>query len=164
MQKTQGIILSLPGDITLTEVIDDILNRSGLPESDQEFFEKTIKGDEPRTLILRDAMITIAERKLSKEKLLNLLIKHLKTSTENAEKIFQDINLKLIPFVKVLGFSNDGVTQEKPKPISYVKKPDIIDVQENSKKFSSKKKDAKNETIQTPPEEKKSDVYRESVE
>ena len=98
--KKQRIILDLPGETTMVEVIEDILKNNGLEESDDDYFYKSIKGEESRFIVMRDACFVIAKRKIPEDKLLEILAEHLETSKETAEKILSDIKQKLIPFAK----------------------------------------------------------------
>ena len=164
--KDYRIIFDLPENIVAIEVIGEILKNNGLEESSKEFFNKSIKGIEPKKNIVRDAAIALFEKKIPEEKLSNLLTKHLETSKETAEKIIQNVKKKLIPYAKEVKDDTEqtGATenntstqkiilekiqknllekklQQKPKeePLRPgVKKPENTNVEQNAKLMEKK--------------------------
>jgi len=164
--KDYRIIFDLPENIVAIEVIGEILKNNGLEESSKEFFNKSIKGIEPKKNIVRDAAIALFEKKIPEEKLSNLLTKHLETSKETAEKIIQNVKERLIPYAKEVEedtettrSTEDNTTtqkvilekiqektleqklQEKPKeePLPPgVKKPGNTNVEQNAKLMEKK--------------------------
>ncbi len=105
--KNQRISFILPPETTLLEVINEILKKNGLEESSKDYFNKFVKGIESRTIIIRDATISLFQRKASEKTITELLGKHLKISKEKAEKIIQDVSQKLIPFAKIINSENE---------------------------------------------------------
>jgi len=163
-KNNQRIVFILPGDAIITEMIFSILKSNGLEESPTEAYNKSTHGKDSRLTILRDAALTIVQKKVSEEKLVELLQKHLETSKENAEKIIQDIKEKLIPYAKTTSGENNNVENQKEKyredllkkiqanknilspqeektPLPYYKKLAIEDVEENAE---SMRKEGKN--------------------
>src|SRR3989344_3930877 len=102
MQKeiNKRIIFNIPGDTTLVDILEDILRNNGLTESDEEYFNTSQQGKEPRLLIIRDAMLILIQNKVPEKKLASFLSTHLKTSPKVAEKIIEEIKEKLLPSVK----------------------------------------------------------------
>ena len=98
----------------MTEVIFQILKNNGLEESIQEAFNRGTNGKDSRLIIVRDAAITIAEKKIPEKKLVELLEKHLETKKHTAEKIVSDIKEKIIPYAKIIDLSGEKV-KEAPK-------------------------------------------------
>jgi hypothetical protein len=91
------IILTEKGDA----MILDILKNHGLEESDAEYFNKSIKGQEPRFMIIRAAAITILQKKIPEQKLIELLEEHLEIPKNTAEKILSDTKEKILPELKI---------------------------------------------------------------
>jgi len=158
--KNQTVVFILPDDISRIDIVDEILKNNGLEESADEFFEKDIQGIEPRSIIVRDAAITIAQKKISEEKVIELLAEHLEIKKHTAEKIVQDIKEKLIPFARVIEESENlesgenfqeellnkirtgrsaPATKEEP-PESYLKKVPITDVEKNAQEMEEEGK------------------------
>ena len=177
MEKNNNQIIDfvLPGDITLAEVIDDILKKNGLKESLEEYYDESNKDKEPRVVIIRNAALVILQKKIPEEKLVELLQKHLETSQETAQKTVNDINQKLIPFAKIINLEKESkiedqkeefrekliekinanrniATEDEEKyPLPYSKKLDITNVEENAKIIQKEKKfteENKNKTIE----------------
>ncbi len=113
MTEHKKIHFILPEDISMAEIINDILKNNGLNESDEELFSKLRQSREPRFIIVRDAALTIAEKKIPEKKLIELLEKHLEISSEIAQRIIYDISQKLIPYAKVIELK--GRTEGKEK-------------------------------------------------
>jgi hypothetical protein len=95
--KNVRAILTDKGDF----VILDILKNNGLEESDEDYYNKSVNGKEPRFDIVKDTAVTIAQKKISEKKLVELLQKHLETSQSTAQKIVADIKEKLLPLLKI---------------------------------------------------------------
>ena len=100
MANPKRIIFTLPEETTLTKTIFGILKNNGLEETLDEYFNKSIKGGESRLIIIRDAALVLAQKKVSEEKLAELLARHLEVSIEVTKKIVDEINQKLIPYAK----------------------------------------------------------------
>lgn len=105
----------LPEDITVIEIIDNILKNNNLEESDDEFIDKDERGIKPRLIILRDAAIDIFQKEISDKKIVELLAKQLDTSKQVAENIIKDINEKLIPYAKIIDLTKEAETESKQK-------------------------------------------------
>lgn len=148
--NNQRIIFNLPEEITLVRVIDEILKNNGLEESNKEFFNKSIKGKEPRAIIIRDAAITIVEKRVSEKKIIELLAKHIETSQETAQKITEDIKQKLVPHAKIVPMGE----QKIPSKIST---QEII-LEKIRRKMSEEKPPEKSQQGETPPGAKKIEV------
>ncbi len=104
----KSIIFDLPEDVSLTEIIFSILKNNGLQESEREAFEKSMREEESQLIILRDAAITIAQRKIPEDKLVEFLAKHLGTTTQTAANIVKEINNKIIPYAKLINRSEEN--------------------------------------------------------
>ena len=184
INNNKKIIFDLPEDITIINVIDEILKNNGLAESAQEFLDRDDNNEEPRLIIVRDAALTMAEKKVPENKITELLQEHLKTSKETAEKIVNDINQKLIPYAKIIdleitkqatdqkeNFQEEllnkikSINASTPKPeevkeektpTPYDKKPEITDVEKNAEKIKQERKPivTQNPVINKPIEEK----------
>ena len=76
-KQKERIFFNLPEETTLVSVIDEILKSHDLEENDEEFFNKDTNGIEPRLLIVRDAAIVMAEKKIPEKKVVDLLKKQL---------------------------------------------------------------------------------------
>lgn len=173
----------------MADIIDEILKNNGLEESDEDFFNKFDKDMEPRTLIIRDAALIIAQKKIPEEKLAELLQKHLETSQETSLKIVQDVKEKILPFATTLeekkypendfqaellrkiksdGNILDAKTEQNEILVPQVIKPLIIDVEKNAGNIQKERKSiGRQETEEkTKPEttEQKPDNYLEPVE
>ncbi len=98
--KEQIIVFDLPEDVIISDVINEILTNNSLEESDDEYFDKLDKGKETRLAITRDATLTLFEKKVSEEKLAEIMAEHLETSKENAVKVIGDIKKKILPYTK----------------------------------------------------------------
>jgi len=172
MENNQRIIFDLPEYTTLLDVIDEILKNNGVEESDEEFFDKDIRGEEPRGIIIRDAALTIAEKKLPEDKLIDFLQKHLKTSKETAEKIVSDIKQKIMPFAKKvsdglpvdagrpqMGNAASDVLSIKKEPLPYDKKIEFKNVEKNAEELKKART-----VLPQEQEHKGSDEYREPIE
>ena len=139
------IDFALPEDTSLVDVIYDILEKNNIKQSDEEFIDKVIqRKEESRVVIIRDAAVTVFQKKISESKVVELLQKHLETSKEIAEKIVADIKEKLIPYAQIIDTN---------------KKTDAIDIQE-TKEDLQKARTVIPQTQQT----KGPDTYREPIE
>lgn len=92
------VVFDLPGDATILDVIDEILWDSDLDESDEEFFEKDIRGEKPRALVLRDVAHAMVLEGLPKKQVVQLLKEELATSEDTAEQIASALRKRLIPY------------------------------------------------------------------
>lgn len=99
-KNNKKIIFDLPGETVLVDVFDEILKNNGLEETTDDFLKSIENNQEPRVLILIDSAKVIFQKKISEEKTVELLQKHLKTSKEVAEKIVTNIKQKIIPYAK----------------------------------------------------------------
>jgi len=109
---TEKIIFALPENISLINLMDEILKYNNLEESDEEYVNKLDKGIEPRLIIVRDAAIIIAQKKFPEKKVAEFLAQHLKTSHETAEKIITEINEKLIPYARTIDLEQKKKDEE----------------------------------------------------
>ena len=178
MIKNQKITFLLPDNITIVDIIDKILKNNGLEESLTDFIDKVTQKKEPRKMIIRDAALTITEKKFPEEKLVELLQTHLETSKEVAENIIKEIKEKLIPYAKEISMDEEKITETpltlstqeiilekirvnnpnqqaepstQPAPLEIVKEVEIKNVEENAKKIENVGKG-------------KQDTYREPIE
>ncbi len=184
MINNKKIIFDLPEDITIISVIDEILKNNGLAESAQEFLDRDDNNEEPRLIIVRDAALTMAEKKVPENKITELLQEHLKISKETAEKIVNDINQKLIPYAKIIDLeitkqatdqkenfqeellnkiksinastAKPEEVKEEKTPTPYDKKPEITNVDKNAEKIKQERKPiiTQNPVVNKPIEEK----------
>lgn len=193
MQKNnQRIIFIFPGDIILTEVIFDILKNNGLEESPTEAYNKSTHDKDSRLIIVRDATLIIAQKKIPEDKLVELLSKHLETSAKTAQKIISDIKEKLIPFAKIITTTKEQEEllqklktedrnvfkpeiKENEPPMPYLKTAPIINVEKNAENMQKEGKNIiteeksklskKTEENKEPPiKNTKPDTYREPIE
>jgi len=112
--KNHRLIFNLPYDITTIEVISEILKNNGLEESSKEYFDKSIKGIEPRKKVIKGAVVVLFEKKIPEEKLAEFLAKHLECPKETAKKIIADIKEKLIPYAKIIEIkSEEEIAKER---------------------------------------------------
>ena len=118
MPSNQKIIFDFPEDISIVDITDQILGGNGFKESSEEFFDKNTKGIEPLALIIRDAALALFEKKIPKDKLAGILAKHMKISGEVAEKIVEDINIKLVPFAKIIDLTAKTAEKQAPEIMS----------------------------------------------
>lgn len=184
MIENKRIFFNLPGEITLREVVDEILRNNSL-----ETNRRTTEGGESKVAIIRDAARILFQRKVPQEKLAEFLTSHLGTSPETAQKIIGEINQKLIPFAKFVEerdeTPNPSAIQEKgntaqkvilekikgksvpppprpKKPLpAGVKEPTTANVEENAKLMEKKKEEP---PPQEPPQPAQDDKYREIIE
>jgi len=174
--KNQRIAFSFPEEITTVDVIHEILENNGLPESNQEYVDKLTKEVEPRMKIARDAAIAMFEKKVPENKVAELLAKHLETSPEIAKKIVVDINQKLIPYAKVIT-DEEEPKRETAKPAAptppppkmpYSKKIEIPNVEENAANMEKSEQLQKARTVipqpETPKPQGAPDPYKEPIE
>ncbi len=96
-------------------LFSDILKNNGLEESDEEFFNKLEQDKEPKEIITRDAVTTIARKVIPEKKLVELLQKHLEVSQETAERIIYTIKSRLLPLLYVYPdeYFNDPLFREE---------------------------------------------------
>ena len=132
----------MPEEISMVDVIEEILNRNELQETSEEFFNKDIKGIEPRKIIIRDAAISIFQKKIPENKLVELLEKHLETSKETAQKIVSEIKQKLIPYAKVW--------EPTKEDLSYLKYKEHADLKEKFVHYKNKNEPAGEKPIEKP--------------
>ncbi len=134
-------------------VISDILKNNGLDESEEEFFSKLEQGEDSKTIIVRNATETIVKKIIPEKKLIELLQKHLKVSTDTAEKIVQEVKSRLLPLLLIYPDEkfDDPVfreevskkifgPEEKEAPPPFIKKIEIKNVEENAKIIQRDKK------------------------
>lgn len=168
----------------MVEVIDEILSNNSLAESDQEFLDKSDNGLEPRLIIIRDAALVMAEKKVPEKKIVELLQEHLETSKEIAQNIVNEINQKLIPYAKAISdeeettpSENSDYSQEllekiqqnaptktpKEEPLpAYEKKIEISNVEKNAEKLTKARTVINQE--KKPAQGGKPDPYKEPLE
>ncbi len=65
--QNQRVTFLLPGDITIIDVISDILKKNGLEETSDEFCKKLDRKEVPRLSIRRNAARERAKNKLSEK-------------------------------------------------------------------------------------------------
>ena len=186
--KNKRIIFDLPEEITTGDVIYAILKDNGLEESKKEYLEKSVKGKETRLAIIRDAALTMVQKKIPDKKLAELLAKHLETSEKTTENLIADIKQKLIPYAKEIlvpeeeervipKLSTQEVILEKIRsntppeqtptlPTEKVKNIDIKNVEENAEKLKKGRATKRKENIveQELQRKEQSDKYRELAE
>lgn len=188
----QRMAFVLPEGVTVVDVIDEILTNNNIGESDDEYFNKSAQGKEPRLLITRDAAVVLFEKKVPENKLVELLAKHLETSKETAQKIIADIKQKLIPYAKkvplvegkpkataeptaqelliekIKGGGNTEYrtqkTEEQDETVG-VKKVEVKDVEESAEKLKQQREEsAKSGTTGGAIRKGQPDPYREATE
>lgn len=98
--NNKQIIFDFPDNISIIDIINNILKNNGLQESYETWLEKDTGNEESKTYIIKDAALVIFEKKIPEEKLVQLLQKHLETTKTIAEKVITDIKEKIIPYVK----------------------------------------------------------------
>lgn len=113
-KNNKTIIFNLPGETVLADVFDEILNNNGLEETTDDFLKSIENNQEPRVLLLIDVAKTIFQKKIPKDKTVELLQKHLEISKEKAEKLVIDIEQKIIPYVKEIS-NKEGEEDLKEK-------------------------------------------------
>ncbi len=116
MLQNQRITFILPDDTTLTDILDQILEDNNLSESTEEYYKKSISGKESRVIILKDTAVTLVGKKIPESKLIEFLAKHLEIPMENAQKIIQQINEKLIPYAKIIDLDKEEKDQKLSQP------------------------------------------------
>jgi hypothetical protein len=143
-------------------------------------------GKESRATIVKDAATAMAKKLIPKEKLVELLQKHLETNKEIAEKIVADIASTLIPSAKIAETSknqyskehfqeellnkvrqsaNIPVESEPEPPASYIKKVPVVDVEKNAQAMQHAQQRPEEPPIQSPPiKPQQVDKYKEPVE
>lgn len=168
-------------------VFSDILKNHGLEETDEEF-DKYISGNkESKEMIIRNALTVIAQKKVPEEKLVELLQINLNIPKESVEKLLKDIQNQLLPLL--LMFPEEKLNdpdfreevsmkirgEEKGGTLPYLKKAEIISVEENEKKMKREGKTVKREVdqvVENVEENAKKireerigkDTYREPIE
>lgn len=166
--KNKKIIFTLPENITLVETIEEILQKNGFQESNEDF-DALIDDSESHAMIIKDAALIIYQKKIPESKLAGLLEKHLGTSKETTENIIQNIKQKLVPFAKEISTDEEktglstqeiildkirGGTKTRGAPHSSaekVKGAEIKDVEENAEKLKKAGKRGQ-------------DIYKETIE
>jgi hypothetical protein len=172
--SNKKIIFSIPGEDSVTDIVYSILQNNGLPETISESVEKSINNIPSKSNILKSAVYDLANKKITEIALVQLLQTQLQTTEAVAKKIVSDVNQRLIPFAKEKDFSLEQ--EETLQPIkdtekdsfsSFIKKPEITNVEENEKiKYPEPKMSQKNPLPEKPIEKKSSgsDTYREPIE
>ncbi len=149
MENNKKVIdFDLPEDKSIIDVIYDVLEKNGLGlGEDPDTWPD--ESEETQAMIIRSAAITIFQKKIPGEKLIEFLQKHLKTSKETAENIVTDIKEKLIPYAIVIEEkkmpelsvqeillekikNNVSFKENPPLPITKVKKVEIKNVEDNA--------------------------------
>src|SRR5260221_1352002 len=148
----QRLIFELPEETTIVEVIENILESNNIKEDDDEYFDKVIRDEETRNIIIRDAAITIFEKKISDKKVVDLLAAHLGISKETAEKIVVEIKEKLIPFAKMADFEKENLENVKANLGNHDEKPGLIGKEEFQKQLLEKLKVAQGAFVPEPPQ------------
>ncbi len=163
--NNKRIIFDLPTDADTADVINEILKDNDLKETLDERFDKIINNEDSKLVIIRDAAIILVQKKISEEKLVEFLQKHLGISMEIARKVVTDIKEKLIPYAKIIDVKKEEELREKEEktkkqkediqeallekirndmpfqkseeklPASYLKKIEITDVEKNAEEM-----------------------------
>lgn len=188
--KNKKIIFDLPENVTLAKIIITILKNNGLEENNRDYLKKSIEGKETCLIIVRDAVLAMAQNKAPEERLTEILSNHLETSKETAKKIILDIKEQLIPYAKIINMDEVGSIKEEEKsfqerlldkirsgqksikenegeqPESYLKKPSVADVEKNAEKMKNEKEPIPpiNKTPQVASQTSKPDPYKEPIE
>jgi len=175
----------LPDEITIIDVISEILINNNLESSSSDILNKLRREKISKFIIIRDAALSFAGKKITEKDLLLSLQKQLDISEDSAKKIVNDIKQKLMPFAKIINFD---VEESPPPKVSsdeedsfspFVKKPDVLNVEENKKlidrpaflkdavpkKYNVEKEEKlKDIAIQKPIKNNANDSYREPIE
>src|SRR5581483_7789633 len=151
-QTSRNITFSSPSGSTEDSVVDEIIKRNYLQEDPQDFLEKFFQDEEPIALIIQEAAVSLAEKKIPEKRLAELLQKHLEVSQKTAENIVSDIQQKLVPFIRIetpkTSNTKSSYRQELLKrvqkniseqseeipPTVSIKKPEVSDVDKNAEK------------------------------
>ena len=138
MASDNTFIFDYPKEAILIDPIDEILKNNGLGESSKEFVDKDVEGIEPRAMIIRDAALTIAGKKIPEEQLVELLQKHLGISKETSEKILSEIKQKIVPYIKMVKLEKEidqNQIKNRVEKVSLdIKKTSITNTEENTEK------------------------------
>ncbi|MBX4200713.1 hypothetical protein KW786_01145 [Candidatus Parcubacteria bacterium] len=97
----EKIVFIMPGEANKFDAIGEILKNNGLEENPLAYRQKLEKGLEPSFEIVESAALALAGKKISEDKLAELLQTHLETSLETAQNIVGEIKEKLIPYAKI---------------------------------------------------------------
>lgn len=115
-QKNLRVLFTTKADLIFSELI----TKYNLQESDDALRQKIKQKKETHTKILRDAIKTLAKKMIPQEKLAELLAEHLEISQENAKKLVEDINVKLLPLLLMYPdekFDDENFREEIAKKI-----------------------------------------------
>lgn len=77
-------------------IVLSILEKHGLRETDEEFYEKWEKNKKTQGGILADLVIKIAQANIPTSELVNLIKEDLNITTQGAQKIIDDLIRKII--------------------------------------------------------------------
>jgi hypothetical protein len=99
-------------------VILDILEKYGLKDTEEEFYEKWEKGEKTREEMVVNAVITAAKANLSEPELSILLEEELKIPFEIAEKMARELNLKILRQI----YKKEPPIKETPEEITETQK------------------------------------------
>jgi hypothetical protein len=161
MENTK-ITFLLPEDVTIVDVISEILKNNGLEETTSEILKKISEKQTPKLIIVRDAALSLAGKKASENDLISLLQKQLAITEIVAQKIVGGINQKLMPFAKMITFNKEDtkvvpkVSGEKDSFTSFVKKPEFLNVEENEKTINK-------QSVPRPVPKKEFNIEKKSV-
>jgi len=136
-KNNQEIEFEMPGDVSVVVAINDILRKNGIKKNAINWLDwaEGKEDKESQVVIVRDTALIMAQKRIPEEKLAEFLQKHLETSKETAEKIIQDIKLKIVPFAKIV-----DLEKERELLPPGVKKIEVANVEENAKKMQKEKK------------------------
>jgi len=138
-------------------IISELLERYQLQETPDELFKKLTKGEVSRGGIILDIVIEVAQGKISKKNLVPSIQKYLNIPKEEAKKLAEDIEKRLLVLVKKVPKEEMEIKPPIPsgRP-SVAKNPPITEkspITEKPKTAPKKQKTTK-----------EADVYREPVE
>ncbi|KKP42912.1 MAG: hypothetical protein UR31_C0013G0023 [Parcubacteria group bacterium GW2011_GWA2_33_14] len=171
----------------IDQAISELVKKHNLTLSQEDFWD--FEKENPEVVIFKVAKKIVAmEKGVTMKDIIEILKKDLYIAQEKADKLAHDIKNNVVSLAqpeeeievkkevdqkeryrqellnKIRGNSNIPVPKEMP-PDSYIKKVDILDVEENAENIQhAQQRVTKEEPKPQPKLESKPDTYREPIE
>jgi len=164
MENTKTTFL-LPEDLTILDVIFEILKNNNLEETESEMVKKVSQNQPSNFIIVREIASSLAGKKVSEKDASLGLQEQLKITDGTAKKIISDINQKLMPYAKTINF-----VQEENKKIQisekkfYAKEKSFDELLPIPKRRSTQPQEEIIQPISKPAQRSGPDNYREPIE
>ena len=161
-------------DLTIIDVVYEILEKHNLGYYQKDSSKWPQKGDESYAMIIIDTVSIVLKKIISEEKIVELLEKHLKISEVKAKEVLSDIKIKIIPYAKEVSVDDHkkgiGKVSAQEFILEKIKKNAPIQQASFSQPSNEKIKKIEIKSVEDNAEnlknknERGQDVYREKIE